>query len=101
MAHDWRTLDTMSEAIAQSSPSGHMSKRARKAASERFHKMLWGPTGHMPEPQGPPPEPEAVCLRRQAAELRRLAEGGMSPRKYRREAERLEARAAELDAVTA
>jgi proteasome lid subunit RPN8/RPN11 len=36
-------------------------------------------------------------LRRQAAELRSLAERGMSPRKYRAEAESLEAEAARLD----
>ena len=35
--------DTMSDAIALSSPSGRMSKRARKAAQDRITMALFGP----------------------------------------------------------
>ena len=37
--------DTMVEAIALSSPSGRMSRRARKAADERLRLALFGPDG--------------------------------------------------------
>jgi hypothetical protein len=76
------------------SPSGHMSKRARKAAMARETARLfaeWG--GHMPAPNGPEqPSHKETCLRR-AAQLRQLAARGMCVRKYIREAERLEAEA--------
>lgn len=46
--------DTMSDAIALSSPSGRMSKRARKAATDRLAVALFGPgsgfSGFNPEP---------------------------------------------------
>ncbi len=38
-----RNADTMSEAIAFSSPSGRMSKRARTQANKRLALMLFGP----------------------------------------------------------
>src|SRR4051812_8870771 len=43
--HTDRTLDTMSEAIAMSSPSGRTSQRARDAATKRLGEALFGPGG--------------------------------------------------------
>lgn len=40
-----RTLNTMSDAIALSSPCGRMSKRARAAAEKRLSEALFGPGG--------------------------------------------------------
>lgn len=87
-----RTADTMSEAIALSSPSGKMSKRAREAAHKRFVEMLW-PGGCRSEdiygePHSQPTESERLLA--QAARLRELAARGMKPRAYIKEAERLE-----------
>ena len=89
-----RTLDTMSEAIAMSSPSGSMSKRARKDAEKRLSVALFGPEGL----RGPlcKSEPEKDRLIRQAEELRALAARGMHPRKYIKEAKRLEALAKDV-----
>lgn len=65
-----------------------MSNRALAAAQEANRVALFGPNGlQRVEPRL---EPERDNLLRRAAELRRLAEGGMSPRKYMREALRLE-----------
>ena len=72
------------------SPSGYTSKRAEKAAKERAGKELF-PNG-LAWPSCPQPT-EAEYLLRKAAGLRQLAERGMCPVKYRREAERLEAKA--------
>ena len=79
--------DTMAEAIALSSPSGRMSKRARKAADARLHDALFGPDGLQP---GPLPVRTADDLRQRAADLRALAARGMRPRVHLREADRLE-----------
>lgn len=89
-----RDADTMSEAIALSSPDGHMSKRARETAVKRHTEALFGPGG-LAHPRGPD-IPEAVALRRRAQELRDLAARGMSPRKYVKQAERWEAEADRL-----
>lgn len=89
------TSDTMIDAIALSSPSGRMSKRARKAAEERLRVALFGING-LPKPEHPP-EDAAIRLRRSAATLRDLAARGMHPRKYIREAIRLERQADEVD----
>jgi hypothetical protein len=83
----------MSEAIALSSPSGKMSKAAKKRANERLRQALFGDGLAHPTCEQPPAR---ECLLRQAAKLRELAERGMCPRKYRREAERLEAQALEI-----
>ena len=93
-----RTADTMSEAIALSSPSGRMSKRARRAAEQRLAVALFGPNGATREEIcGVQPQPtERERLLRQAARLRDLAARGMSPRKFTREADRLEQLAATL-----
>jgi hypothetical protein len=88
-----RTLDTMGEAIALSSLSGRMSKRAQKAARARLSLALFGPGG-LPVPKGPEVA-EKERLLQQAWELRELAARGMCRVKYRKEAERLEKLAAE------
>lgn len=78
------------------SPSGRVSKRARKAAEAREVARLFPPT------PAPEPNPEAVkaaqgyALLRAAANLRELAARGMSTRKYLREAAKLEAQAEAL-----
>lgn len=81
--------DGMLEAIALSSPSGHMSKRARKAAEKRLAIMLFGPSGQ-PEKFPPKQESPKENKLRRAGELRALASRGMKPRVYRKEADRLE-----------
>lgn len=86
--------DTMVDAIALSSPSGRMSKRARKAAERRLSVMLFGEHG-LAYPSCPQPEKRTQLLR-QAAELRALADRGMKVRAYRRKAEQLEGEADEL-----
>lgn len=40
-----RTANTMSDAIAMSSPSGRMSKRAKSAATKALSVALFGPNG--------------------------------------------------------
>lgn len=78
------------------SPSGKVSKRARKAALERGAHRLF-PEGFFIK--GPAPEvSKSEVLRRSAANLRELASRGMCPRKYRKEADRLEAEAEALEA---
>ena len=86
--------DTMVEAIALSSPSGRMSKRARKAAQERMRLALFGPNGLQ---RIPPKQPsKAEGLRRHAQCLYDLADRGMCPRSYRKQAALLEQEAKEL-----
>ncbi len=89
-----RTANTMSEAIAMSSPSGRMSKRARAAAEKRLSVALFGPQGLQREPA---PAKTPAYIRQYAAFLRSLADAGMKPRVHRREAERLEREANELE----
>ncbi len=89
-----RTADTMSEAIALSSPSGRMSKAARTRAEKRLAKSLFGEGGLQ---RGEVPQPsEELVLRRQAIQLRGLADRGMSPKKNRAAASKLEDRASTL-----
>lgn len=90
-----RTADTMSEAIALSSPSGHMSKRARLASEKRLSLALFGPAG-LQQPKCPQPSEKKRLLHR-AKYLRDIAERGMSVRAFTREANKIEAQAAELD----
>jgi len=67
-----RTLDTMSDAIAYSSPSGRCSKRARKAASEALCMALFGkPDITIEDVKGPPIAQPTPSER--AARLRGLA----------------------------
>ncbi len=89
-------MDAMLEAIAISSPSGHIPKRALREAQERIRQSLFG--DGLAWPKCPEP-PKAVTLRRQAATLRGLAERGMKPRAYLKRAIALEAEANALDAI--
>jgi pantothenate synthetase len=97
-----RTADTMSDAIALSSPNGRMSKRARKAAEKRLAQALFGdgscfrhePTEHERMEQ------KRSSLIRSAANLRELAARGMSSRKFLKAAAKLEAEAATLKTRT-
>lgn len=93
-----RTLDTMSDAIALSSPSGKMSKRARRAAEERLRESLFG-DGSCFKVQ-PKREKETDALLRRAKELRELAARGMSKRKFIKLANTLEKQAESLMART-
>ena len=85
---------TMVDAIALSSPSGHMSKRARQAAMRRLAHELFA---DMEKPQIIEATPAEKCARLQqrATELRALAARGMRPRAFLKEAKRLELLAAE------
>lgn len=76
------------------SPSGKMSKRARKAANERETLRLF-PPGYWESVRAIPSESEKKASHvkdtlRRIAEMRRLAACGMSPRKHKKEADRLE-----------
>lgn len=94
-----RTCDTMSDAIALSSPSGRISKRARAAAEKRLSAALFG-DGSFNRPEPTIEELKAAKLQ-YAAFLRGLAKAGMKPRVHTRLAERLEAEAAALGATEA
>jgi hypothetical protein len=89
-----RTLDTMSDAIALSSPSGRMSKRALIAAQKKLSLDLFGPNG-LEQPKCKQPT-EKESLLRHAAQLRDLAARGMRPRAFIKDAAMLEERAALL-----
>jgi hypothetical protein len=95
MALPPRTADTMSLAIALSSPSGRMSKRARQAAEKRLAVALFGESGLIPRALPPQPSKKERLLQ-QAARLRDFAARGMSVRKFTKEADRLDAEAALL-----
>lgn len=89
--------DTMSEAIALSSPSGKMSKRAKKRALQRLSKAL-------DEAYGPIPERKPIIRKAEhylsaAKNLREMAAKGFRPRAHIKEAERLESLARELSNV--
>lgn len=83
-----KSLDTLSEVIALTSPSGSMSKRSREAASERLRVSLFGQHG-LAHPTAPQPE-EKERLLKQAAELRGYAERGLRPKAHIKRAEELE-----------
>jgi hypothetical protein len=90
----------MSDAIALSSPSGRMSRRARKAAEGRLRLALFG-DGSLTAEEVAERDRERIRLRAQgcldsARNLRDLAARGMSPRRFLREAEKLEALAREM-----
>jgi heme oxygenase len=94
------SADLMSEAIALSSPSGRMSKRARKAANARlaalFQKEMTAIEKKYSKPATDPRIAKRDSLLRHAANLRDLASRGMSPQKFTREATRAETEAATL-----
>lgn len=94
-----RTPDTMSMAIAMSSPSGRMSKRFNKACTAKLGAALFG----TPEEQQaarnaykPSTKQQIQSLTLQAERMRDYAKRGMKPRKAIKEAKRLEARIREL-----
>ena len=92
-----RTLDTMSDAIAMSSPSGRTSKRAKAAAIDRLGTALFGDPA-LRSGTGLPPQPSKIeRLRATAARLRDLAARGLSPRKFEREAMKIDAQIAQLE----
>lgn len=93
-----RTADTMSDAISMTSPNGRMSGRAKAAMQENLRVALFGKAG-LPQPGLPPQPTKQESLRRQAANLRDLADRGMRPRAFRRDAALLEAQADALDAA--
>lgn len=80
------TNSQMGEAIALASPSGRISKRALRAAQERIRKALFGEGLERPAIAQPS---ERETLIRHADELQGLADRGMKPRAYAREAARL------------
>lgn len=91
-----RTADTMSDAIALSSPSGRMSNRAKNAAMKRLSVALFGPDGLQREPL--PIISKAQQLRNHVKMLRDLANAGMNTRKYNRIADQEEKEAEALEA---
>lgn len=97
MSRPPRTADTMSDAIALSSPCGRMSKRASEDASRRLAKALWGDHCTREDITGTAPEASRKeYLLAHAARLRALASRGMSVRKFNRDADKAEAEAAAL-----
>lgn len=76
------------------SPSGHMSKAARKRANKREYERLFGDIDFTPKPSTD--SDKAKALIRQAAFLRGCAARGMHVRSYPKEAARLEAEADKL-----
>ena len=78
------------------SPSGRMSKRARAAANARMARELF-PNG-LPRPKcALTAAARRAVLLQKAADFRHYAACGMHPRKYAKEAARLEAEAASLE----
>jgi hypothetical protein len=94
MALPERTADTMSAAIALDSPSGRMSKRARRAAERKLGDALFG--DYVGSSQGDSKVDKKIQLLRRAKELRGLADRGMRIRRFNKEAKRLEDEAAAL-----
>jgi hypothetical protein len=90
-----RTADTMSDAIALSSPNGRMSNRARRAAERKLSDALFGPGGLTWEKLKGPPPPEPTPAER-AVRLREYARmaGSRQAKKLIAQAEALEAQAA-------
>lgn len=83
------------------SPSGRVSKRARNAAMKQAAALLFPPElqSEIRAARLANQPTKAERLRRQAATLRDLAARGMKKRAYTKEADRLEAEAAALEAV--
>lgn len=80
------------------SPNGRVSKAAREAALRREAARLF-PPGYWDPPaktEAQVAEEKAAALERSAADLRALAARGMTPRKFTKAAERLEAEASTL-----
>jgi hypothetical protein len=88
----------MSDAISMTSPNGRMSGRAKAAMQENLRVSLFGKDG-LPHPGLPQQPTKQESLRRQAANLRGLADRGMRPRAFLRDAAALEAQADAMDAA--
>lgn len=88
----------VTEAIALSAPTaGRMSGAARRRALARLHAELF-PQAEAEIFSADTPQPcRSAILRERSKELRELAARGMSPRKFEREAQRLDAEAAKLE----
>lgn len=81
------------------SPSGRVSKRARKAWMDVQAARLF-PPGYWDEPIQTPAEAnaaKALRLRRSAATLREMADRGMSQARFRKQADALDAQADVLE----
>jgi len=76
------------DAITLASPSGKMSRRSLRTAQERIRQELFGAGLERPQ-AGQSTDRERDLAT--AAEYRALADRGMSPRKYRKLADHLEA----------
>jgi hypothetical protein len=76
------------------SPCGHISKRAKKQYLERFANELFGDRSCLIPTCKQPTEKENLL--RRAKELRELAERGMKPRAFIKEARVLELKANKL-----
>lgn len=94
--HPPRSLDTMSDAIAMSSPSGRSSAASKRRASLALSNALFGPGG-LERPGLPPKPTQKEADLRHARFLRDLASRSKRPRRYIRNAEMLEALHAEPD----
>lgn len=78
------------------SPDGHMSEATRRRVEKRENERLFEGCDFKT-----PPETIAekqIALRQTASLLRDLAERGLHPRKYKREAAKMEKKATELEA---
>jgi hypothetical protein len=89
-----RSPNTMSDAIAMSSPNGRMSRRAQADAQTRLSAALFPPGWNaLSDEEQVAADAKTMAEKKQgmlnyAAFLRGLADKGMKPRAYRREAER-------------
>lgn len=87
-----RTPNTMVDAIALSSPSGRMSKRARLAAQKRLSVALFGDY----DPSLRQEETTEAKRERLLRSAQNLRDRGMSVKSFRKAADRIERQAAEL-----
>jgi hypothetical protein len=98
------SADTMVDAIALSSPSGRMSKRARKAAEERLANALFGPGSgfagfNPPKTDEQKRRDRIVQLRSRLADCQRFYSFQPRSRKWPREIAAIMAELAELESV--
>lgn len=90
-----RTADTMSDAIALSSPNGRMSNRGKEAAQKKLGEALFG-LGGLKRPGLPIQTNKRELLLREAAQCRDLAARGMRTRAFTKQANWCEAEANKL-----
>ncbi len=89
-----RTADTMSMVIGMTSPSGKMSKAAKRRAKRQLEVALFGQKGfnEVVANRLPAQPSEKERLAREAKDLRDLAARGMKVRAFTKQAEILEAK---------